>query len=173
MTDVMLDLETLGTAPGCVILSIGAVAFYPRQQKLGKEFYVVVNQASCESYGLSVTPETQAWWARQSERARSVLMLAQNGLGVDLQDALDQFTAYLSGLESPVRVWGNGSDFDQPILAAAYAACGEDVPWKFWDNRCYRTLKSIVPGPPLKREGTYHNALDDAKSQALHAMKLL
>jgi hypothetical protein len=25
--DVMLDLETLGTVPGCVILSIGAVAF--------------------------------------------------------------------------------------------------------------------------------------------------
>jgi DNA polymerase III epsilon subunit-like protein len=27
MRDVMVDLETLGTVPGCVILSIGAVAF--------------------------------------------------------------------------------------------------------------------------------------------------
>jgi exodeoxyribonuclease VIII len=47
------------------------------------------------------------------------------------------------------------------------------VPWQFWNSRCYRTVKSLYPDNKLKRSGTYHNAVDDAESQARHLIELL
>lgn len=173
MKDVMIDLETLGIKPGCSILSIGAVAFDPEVGKLGEEFYLVVNRESCRSAGLEEGQSTIDWWENQSLEAREVLSHAEEG-GLTLGEAISKLTEYLTqfGL-GRVRVWGNGSDFDNAILAVCYDKLGEDVPWKFWNNRCYRTLKAINKGPRLKREGIYHNALDDAKSQAQHALQLL
>lgn len=172
MQHVMVDLETLGRRAGCSILSIGAVAFDP-VFGLGKEFYVVVSRRSCHSYRLVEDPETLDWWLKQNEQAQKVIEESSSG-GLDLKDALHQFKIYLSqfGLRK-VKVWGNGSDFDNSILINCYAAIGQDIPWEFWNNRCYRTLKGLRPGSKLVRQGTYHNALDDAKSQALHAIHLM
>jgi len=173
MKNVMLDLETLGTVPGCIVLSIGAVAFDPEADALGDEFYTVVSTPSCLSHGLRSSESTIEWWSRQSEKAQEVLRSAKHG-GLHLEDALSDFTVYLVqfGLDK-VRLWGNGSDFDNAILSTCYHAVNGEAPWSPWNNRCYRTLKNLIRGPKLKREGTYHNALDDAKSQALHAIQLL
>lgn len=170
--DVMIDLETLGTTPGCSILSIGAVAFDPAAGQLGPEFYVVVNRENCLAASLHEDPDTIAWWEEQSTEARQVLKDAKSG--ARLEDALKQLTEYLEqfGLDE-VRVWGNESDFDNAILSVCYFQVGQDLPWKFWHNRCYHTLKGMVKGPKPKRQGTYHNALDDAKTQALHAIQLM
>lgn len=171
--DVMVDLETLGTVPGCTILSIGAVAFDPSTGELGEEFYVEINQQSCQDEGLHTDQDTVDWWAKQSEEARQVIIATEEG-GITLADALNQFTIYLEGLGlKQVRIWGNGADFDNAILSACYYAVGQKAPWVPWNNRCYRTLKNLIKGPRLKREGTYHNALDDAKTQAKHTIQLL
>jgi DNA polymerase III epsilon subunit-like protein len=172
--DVMLDLETLGTRPGCAILSIGAVAFDRHTGALGPEFYMVVNRKSCEAKGLTQDQSTLDWWSRQSAEAKKVLAEAENapnGLG----GALVQFTAYLQKFgKRDLFVWGNGADFDQPIITACYASVGYPLPWLFYNNRCYRTLRSLgnVKGEP-PRQGVYHNALDDAKTQALQAVNIL
>lgn len=50
---------------------------------------------------------------------------------------------------------------------------GRRAGWEFWNNRCFRTLKGMAPHIKTERQGTYHNALDDAKTQALHAIKVL
>lgn len=164
--NTMVDLETLGRRAGCSILSIGATYF--DKDGTAEEFYVVVSKASCEAAGLHTDPETLAWWAKQSPEARKVLEESETG-GMDLADALDLFGQFAKG----TKVWGNGSDFDNAILYACYAAVEKDVPWKFWDSRCYRTLKGLNTGVKLVREGTYHNALSDAVSQAKHASEIL
>jgi len=173
MEHVMIDLETLGRRAGCSILSIGAVAFDPKTKELGAEFYVVVNRLSCFKLGLHEDPETVKWWEGQNAEAKKILTEVDGG-GEHLRDALNKLTEYLSqfGLKK-VKVWGNGSDFDNAILANCYAAIGGNQPWDFWNNRCYRTLKSLQPQVKLARQGTYHNALDDAKSQATHALQLM
>jgi len=174
-TDVMVDLETLGTVPGCVVLSIGAVAFNAQTGELGPEFYIVVNTDDCISQGLHINEDTMDWWEKQSEEARQVLIEAgDKDKSIPLARSLNEFNDYLYqvGLKQ-VKIWGNGADFDNAILACCYNALGRKVPWSPWNGRCYRTLKNLIEGPSLKREGTYHNALDDAKSQALHAMQLL
>jgi hypothetical protein len=163
--NTMVDLETLGRRAGCSILSIGAVHF--DEHGVEDEFYIVVNKASCTGAGLHVDPDTLAWWEKQSPEARQVLVDAE--AGTLLADALDQFGAFAKG----TNVWGNGADFDNAILYACYAAVGKDVPWPFWNSRCYRTLKNLYKGTKLERQGTYHNALDDAKTQAEHASLIL
>ena len=40
MTDLMIDLETLGTKPNSVIISIGAVFFDIEKKTLGSTFYL-------------------------------------------------------------------------------------------------------------------------------------
>lgn len=179
MNDVMIDLETLGTRPGCVILSIGAVFFNPNlaeEHALGQEFYRVVSRQSCLDAGLFEDAATVRWWREQTSEARQVLIDAEGENSLLLSVALSGLAGFLSqhegGLEN-VRVWGNGSDFDNAILAACYSAVNCELPWKFWNNRCYRTLKAIKPGPKPVRIGTYHNALDDARTQAMHAVQLL
>lgn len=164
---VMVDLETLGRRAGCAILSIGAVYF--DEEGVGDEsFYAVVSTKSCDAAGLHKDQDTVDWWEKQSPEARTVLDEASVA-GMDLADALDLFGVFVKG----AKVWGNGADFDNAILYACYAAVGKEVPWKFWDSRCYRTLKGLFPTVKFVRQGTYHNALDDARSQAEHASEIL
>lgn len=171
MKNVMLDLETLGTSAGCSILSIGAIYF--DQAGLGQEFYQVISKYSCGQHGLSEDAATLKWWSERTPEARQVLEEAELPDAMPLTDALIRFNAFLK-LNTGVKVWGNGADFDNSILIAAYRATGVEQGWGPWCGRCYRTLKSLVPNAPnLVRVGVYHNALDDAKSQALHAIELV
>lgn len=173
---VMMDLETLDTRPGAVILSIGAVVFDYKNDLLGAEFHQIINVDSSVKAGCTISESTQKWWSEQSDEAKKTLNDAKEGKGKDLKDALNGFGHYLDLLGAPpskICLWGNGSDFDNVLLIAAYEKAGMTPPWKFYNNRCYRTLKSLKPGIKLVREGTYHNALDDAKTQARHAIQLL
>lgn len=171
-TDVMVDLETLGRRPGCVVLAIGAVEFGSRG--LGREFYQVLDVYGQKSLGLHDDPETLAWWEAQAPEARQVLDQARHPDAKKFGVVMCEFDDWLRPIGfKRVRVWGNGADFDNAILACVYGALSLTPPWDFWNNRCYRTLKNLVPGPKVERTGTYHNALDDAKTQAIHAIRLL
>lgn len=175
MNDVMIDLETLGRRPGCIILSIGAVMFDPEAQTLGSEFYTVVNQDSCRlNHDMHIDPETADWWRKQSNEAQKVLREAKLPDAPSLILACGGFAGWLNAARASdqVRVWGNGSDFDNPILAEAFRRTQISLPWQFWNNRCYRTLKNLYPQVAAVRSGTHHNALDDAKTQAQHALEI-
>lgn len=171
--DVMTDLETLGKGAGCKILSIGAVEF--STDGLGREFYTAVRIDAGQDE-LHTNADTQAWWDKQSPEARKVFKECAAKKTPELAAALTNFAAWLhAGIPySAVRVWGNGSDFDNAILNYAYDAKGIPLPWQFWNNRCLRTLRWIAPHiPKVPFDGTAHNALADAKNQALHAVEIL
>ena len=168
MRDTMTDLETLGTVPGCAILSIGAAAY--DDEKVGETFYTPIYLDSCRDAFLTICPKTQDWWNKQGEDAQKVLTdVLSLETSVTLRMGLEKFNAWITrhcGMQC--RVWGNGSDFDNAILAAAYDAVKLRPAWKFTNNRCYRTVKALAPAIKLERVGTYHNAVDDAVSQANH-----
>lgn len=169
--DVMLDLETLGRAPGCAIVAIGAVQFSIKDRKLGERFYMNIDAASCVKAGLTLDADTVMWWMRQSDAARSAL--TRNARPLD--DALTEFAMWLGALgEFDTRkVWGNGPSFDNAILAAAYRAAKIDTPWPFWGDRCFRTIKGLFPSVTMaERQGVHHHALDDAIHQAEHILKI-
>lgn len=171
MRDVMIDLETLGTVPGCVILSIGAVYFDELSVSEEKQLYSVVSQASCEEAGLHISEQTKKWWEDKDEAARKVLDEARNPhMAFSLRTALSDLNDFVENRGR--RVWGNGGDFDNALLAAAFHSVGMEPVWDFWNNRCYRTVKNQFKDVKLARTGTYHNALDDARSQAGHLVEI-
>lgn len=162
----MVDIETLGTRPGDTILSIGAVLFTP-EDGITSEFYVTINQESSKAAGLRAQKSTLEWWQKQSAEARAAAFKGE----LSLESALKQFAMWLNANESTL-VYGNGANFDNALLAAAYRAVKMEVPWKFWNDRCYRTIHAMFAKSRVERVGTYHNALDDAKTQALRLIQM-
>lgn len=166
--DIVIDLETLGTVPGSVILSIGACVAQDIEEP-DKQFYATISRSSCEDVGLVVCKETIDWWNKQDIVARQEAFSALH----TLKDTLVYFSTYLGEFPKK-RVWGNGTAFDLGILAAAYKACGMKVPWHYREEMCYRTVKSLYPKilvPTLPN--TPHKAIDDACSEAKHLALIL
>lgn len=164
--EVMIDLETLGTSPGCAILSIAAVPFNIYSPI--EDFYERVASASCIECGLVVDDATVQWWNKQDPAARTEAFGGETLIAT----ALTNLTYYLNSL-GDIRVWGNGASFDVPILEAAYKKLNLPVPWKYYDSMCYRTLKNLYKGIPAGENTKKHNALEDARHQAQHAEKIL
>lgn len=166
MNHVMLDLETMGNGPSAAIVAIGAVRF--GDGVTGDEFYERVNLESSLAIGLKMDASTVLWWMQQSDAARAELY-RRDGCPIEL--ALEKFAAWLPPLDA--QVWGNGASFDNVILNTAYRFAGKEGPWKFWNDRCYRTIKALHPHIKVEQRGTHHHALDDARSQARHLMQIL
>jgi len=160
---VMVDLETMGTAPGSVIASIGAVAFDPEAGTLGRQFYQSVDIASAVRAGLSIDPETVKWWLGQGDEARGALLKGQVGL----RAALEVFAGFWVEVQG-AQFWSHGANFDEPVLGAAFRACGLRTPWRYSASRCTRTLFQLagVDVADERTVGAHHNALDDAVAQA-------
>lgn len=171
MSNIMIDLETMGKGGNAAIIALGAVKF--SSKGLGEEFYANIDLESCLVYGLKIDTDTLLWWLKQSDEARRHLH-TPSPEPQRLAAVLASFGTFIGPQQDKVKIWGNGADFDNAILQNAYRATNMDQPWKFWNNRCYRTMKNMFS--KIKAEtfdGTHHNALDDAKNQARHLVKIL
>lgn len=160
---VMLDLETWGTAPGSALRSIGAVAFQLNERETRNTFYRNIDKDSCLAVGLTIDPDTVAWWDRQSKEAVAALDIDPGHLNEVVYDFHQWFCAIGGHI-----VWSHGANFDEPLWGAVCRAVSRPAPWKFWDVRCTRTLYAIKGFDPrsIPRKGVHHNALDDAIHQA-------
>ena len=164
-TKIMLDLETLGNKPGSVIVAIGAVKF--GNGEILDSFYARVDAQSCLDLGLRMDVSTVMWWMHQNDAARNEITRP----GENLSEVLLRFSSWVD--DSDAEVWGNGASFDNVLLSDAYDRAQLPRPWKYYNDRCYRTVKNLHTEVLMARDGTHHNALDDAKSQAKHLMELL
>jgi exodeoxyribonuclease VIII len=169
MSDIMLDLETMGTGPDAAIVAIGAVEFSDYERR-GDHFYALIDLASSVAAGGIMDPSTVRWWMQQSDHARADIT-GKNPLNIYM--ALRRFAEFAASHGSEVRIWGNGAAFDNVILRQAYIRAGIEPPWKYSNDRCYRTVAATRKDIPIIRTGTHHNALDDAISQARHIHAIL
>jgi hypothetical protein len=168
--DIMVDLETLGKGPNAAIVSIGAVAF-DLQTMSPSTFERRIGADSSLQFG-TIDASTLLWWYRQDPHNREMLFVEEGAHHLD--SALREFASWASqfGNIKTRRVWSNGAAFDNVILRSAYAATEIEAPWSYWNDRCFRTLKSLYPKLDLAFTGTRHSALDDAKHQVeyMHAL---
>jgi DNA polymerase III epsilon subunit-like protein len=168
LVNTMIDLETMSTAKTAAILSIGAVKFDIEEEKIIGEFYQNVELSSCIHLGMHTMQDTLDWWAKDSQKeARDTLTKD----AVELDTALLKFLDWIN--DEGIIPWANGATFDIPILENAFKVCRRPVPWKFYNESCYRTFKRMYPSILVSRDGMKHNALDDAKYQAKHLMRIL
>lgn len=175
---IMVDLETLGTRPGSVIVSVGAVFFSASEPKpLGEEFYTIINVPSQINLMMETDPEVMDWWTKQSPEVQKVLDDAVLPEAPSIKQVLARFSMWVKkfAASDKVQIWGNGANFDNVLLREAYNYADMDAPWNWYNDRCYRTLKNLpaAKGTTLQRLGMHHNALDDAKTQALHAVDIM
>lgn len=161
MKHCMVDLETFGTSAGCVIRSIGAVVFDPRTG-IGEEFYRNITEEDQLILGATKDPDTEKWWARQSQESQDAFADDQ----VRLETAAIDFAQFWRRNKLKF-VWAQGSNFDCVLWEASCAFVNVKHPWQFYNTRDTRTAYDMAGfnTKTMKREGTYHNALDDAKHQ--------
>ena len=175
---IMLDLETMGTKPGSVIRSIGAVGFElgAPSQPAGAylEYYANITRESCIDAGLTEDSATVEWWSRQSAEAKDIF--ADNP--VSLPEALSVFYSWFKAVGGK-QVWSQGAAFDVVLAEFAFkAASMPPVPWKFWDVHDTRTVYEIAgfDHHAAVRGGIAHYALDDCKHQikcVLESLRML
>jgi exodeoxyribonuclease VIII len=167
----MLDLETLGTGPNALIISIGAVKFDPQAiAEVEEKFHVGIDLSSLppNAYGFDIEPGTVSWWL-SPERAPGRDALSQVPK-TDIASALDGFAMWVA---NDTLMWGNGAAFDNVLLRNAYMKLGLIPPWNCWEDRCYRTLKNLAPSLQVTRVGAHHSAVEDALTQAYHLQQVV
>lgn len=164
---LMVDLETMSTHHNAAITSIGAVIFDPNDESIDGQpsFYQAISLESNEKEGRHFSGSTIAWWLKQSEEARAVLLTDV----LPLHGALMRFKLWIAE-HDPIICWANSPSFDCAILKSAFGDQKMHWPFEFWKERDVRTIKDAAyPNGdcPQIRLGVAHGALDDAMSQAL------
>lgn len=164
MRHIMLDLETMGTAPGSAVVQIGAVEF--SIYKVGDPLSVTISLESCVAVGMRIDAATVMWWMKQSNAARDLLL--ENCASI--REGLQAFSDWIG--KDKVCVWGDGASFDNALLASAYRACRMPLPWHYSGDRCFRTMKAVFPVERVVSE-IEHNAAADAVAQAKQMQAIL
>lgn len=153
----MIDIETIGVAPGATILTIAAQSFdpfgtgyYPRH------YYARISLESQENR--TIDDSTLEWWATQPAVVREE---AFNDEGrVPLDQALDELGKLIWNSKF---LWCQGPTFDCTILEHAYKSYRKTLPWKYFMVRDSRTIFSCWPDQPIPP--TTHHALEDCRRQ--------
>jgi exodeoxyribonuclease VIII len=178
VTDISIDLETLGKRPGAPIVAIGLAGFC---RKTGASFelsYSTIDLQSAITHSTGVDPSTLEWWLKQ-EPAAIEQTFNDTTYRTNLFAALGEVDVVFARLNN-AKPWGNGATFDISILEATFALVGNDAPWAHWDVRDVRTIvdlgKMLIGFDPKKAmpfEGTKHNALADAVHQAKYTVAII
>ena len=162
----MIDVETQATSPNAIVLSIGAV-FFDSEHK-GESFYIELDTESQKARGRRSNPDTLTWWRQKSQEG----MRIPGDKSTDNIQALKDFSNWVNHVQKShakdVKVWGNGSCFDIPIMESLLSVYEVDIPWSFWNIRDVRTIVDICPDCRYgedKKSDNNHNSLDDAVNQ--------
>lgn len=166
--NVILDLETLSTEYNALALEIAAVAL-DDSHGVHSTFNAKLNGLShADSGALHIDNATLNWWSKQHNFVAVSSGITEYCIG------MAQFCSWLNAMQkelgSEAKVWGRGSDFDNVILANSIKFAKLDLPWKFRNNRCLRTLSELSrvdPNNYVRLPGEEaHTALGDAMFEA-------
>ncbi len=180
-TDLMIDIETMGTNPGEMIISISVVPFnietgYVDGVHTFEKFVDIENETK-----LKVNPKTAVWWLKQDKEAINTILNAQTYPTVEV---LRKFQYYMKGFVGRLplgkdgnvqyRIWGNSARFDLGMLEYAYKVYDLEAPWNFLFERDVRTLVEFAPHikKETKFEGIRHNGLSDCYHQIKYCTKI-
>ena len=169
----VIDLETLGTKPGAIILQIGAAAFYLNDSEvLPPRFEARIDVYDSRSYCFTEDPDTVKWWEEQTP---ALFNYACAGIE-SVVDTLSRLEVYLNELTATdnLYIWGNGANFDPVLLESYYTKIGEKVPWNFRNIMCFRTLKTLHRDLYAQAKQQFTNSLPhDALSDAVYEAQIL
>jgi len=154
----MIDIETLGTKPGCVVLAVAAVEFDAFVHLLS--YTAVIDIGSCLRRLLLVDPITLEWWTQQDFTLQEDMF---SGMA-SLEGTLAQFNDFFGASGKDAIVWCKGMNFDFPILHEAYSRVHLPIPWHYRNIRDSRTI-TAVSGLKFEKSAGAHNPYNDCLAQ--------
>lgn len=164
---VMIDTETLDTTPTSVVLSVGVVLF--TAEKVVREEYVELDAADQLRDGRTISADTLAWWLARVKAGHNMpLACCDHPYATAAWAAANKCLRDMYGED--VLVWANSPSFDLAMLRNMWDKHGLRAPWVFYNERDYRTWRSMLPAAaavPIENPDA-HNALADAAAQAKH-----
>lgn len=143
--NMVIDLETHGTLPTSRILQIGAAMkeasleitlprHVPMEPRLGNPF--------------TEDEATIAWWAHPDRAHAAKVVFDESTMAASYEAGIRgahtnfSYAVDRHGKEN-VYVWGNGADFDLPILQHSFAVFGLPWPFDYRNHRCFRTYRAM------------------------------
>lgn len=162
---VMVDIETLSTKTNAVITQIAMIRFCPVTGEVFNSISHNVNIQSCLDIGLTVEAKTLEFWFSQSREAQ--LEALKFGDDVEsIREVIESVIRFILACGDDIRMWGKGPTFDLSKLDYVMGLLGLEKPWKFWLERCVRTMIADVDSVNyLPFDGTPHVAHDDCLHQ--------
>ena len=163
-THATIDIETLGTSPDTVVLTIGGIKFDPHADDgLHSQFYYRLDADEQIEMGRTVDEKTLEWWEKQDEEVKREALDPNDRVSTEI--TLKALNKWLVGVD---KIWCQGPVFDIGILQNLYAEIGLHHNWPFWIIRDSRTLFGLMDKDPRKDiDFAAHNALADAIVQSL------
>lgn len=189
LTHLLIDIETLGTDPNAVVLSIACVPFVLEVHTYFEElvpagFYVKLDvQEQIKTHHRSIEDSVMKWWKKQPKDVFDA-MVRPSSEDMSIKEGLTLLNKFVSGIKSyhfnESYVWSRGNNFDFPILKSLYQAAGIGLPYNDWRARDVRTAIDIMAGTD---NGQYnlrfggdgfiaHNPLHDAAMDAARLNEL-
>lgn len=169
MDSIMIDLETLATSANSAVIQVGAVAFDSVAGTMSPDAFTMdVDLFSSVRLGGEVDGPTAQWWGDRG--------------GLELKDprplreVLTGLSEWLGQFKDVKRVWCQGANFDEPIMAGYYRRAGIDCPWPYYAARDTRTVYDLAKERGWsKPEGTQavHTSLEDCRRQIICLMSAL
>ena len=164
MTDVMLDLETLGNGKNACIVQIGACYFNRKTGEIGDTFSCNVDARTSVKTGAEIDADTVYWWLSQSKEAIDSFTKAP------LEDLISCMHSLNDFLSKADAIWSHAT-FDFVIISETYKRLGIKPKFKYKAARDIRTLTDLAQNNDRPaREGVHHNALDDCKFQVKYCV---
>ena len=166
----IIDWETLSTLPTAKVIAVGLTAFDLTVESTIDELRATTESFNIDSGSQSdrhICPDTFEWWTKQSDEAKAALLDNQ----LNIKEALSRIISFIENHKIQYLV-GNGSTFDNAILADLCREHGIDYPVEYWQDMVLRTMKLLagMNGKAKFPEGlTKHIAADDAIYEAMVA----
>jgi len=158
---LMVDLETMAVTPNAVILTLGAVHFDPWENTIGDELYMRFDLDDQDFLERDIDPNTMEWWSKQDPAIMEEAFSDNDR--VPVSEAMDRFHKFAWGCSA---FWSHGAVFDLIIIENILTQLNKPKPWSFWQCRDTRTIFDLGHDPEMPK-GSKHNALEDAKRQAI------
>lgn len=174
--ELVVDLETLGVADNAQVIQISAGAF--KFSKDGVHFIKTFDKkVDLNTYDkLTVEPGTLTFWLNRDEQINQLKTFLEptNVTEFQLWKEFEQFLLELDK-EYTIRLWGNGSVFDNVKVRYNLKALNLNYPVMFFNERDIRTVVQLYSDKedvnPRDFKNSFvnenqHDALSDVKWEA-------
>lgn len=173
--DVMLDMETLGTTAGSIILSVAMRTFTldGSAPKEDFDFHHHISVLDSLWHHLQSDERTEEWWRQQGEGVRVKAMEGQK-TAVGLESVMRLLHAQLKQWNEKydLFIWGRGvGGFDLPLLDSVMkrvmGEAGYKTPWNYWAAMDVRSIVNFCKqcGLEMEKMETPHDAREDVMKQ--------